>query len=620
MKTFSKGITAVALTGSLLLTPISSYAANDDITGHMFETNMRSLITKGVLMGYGDNVYAPDKLVTRAEFATFIARALNLPKADSNFEDVPKTYGLYDGVSRAYGAKIINGRTNETFSPNDVITREEMSIMVKRALDYKNIKVAVSPLTFTDKDSINYKEHVQVMVATQIIKGYPEDNTFRPHLSATRGMASAMLDRMLQTIEKNGNSNPVETKKYVVTNVRENGTEQEVERYNTYKEAVTAAQSKGMNAVKYENEFLWIKDGFASAKRITGQNIINIYDENLSTVYTYIQYGTELKVLEVGEDRVKVQLSGLTGYVKKNEITLIPTNEMKQSSYYVKSDGYLYHKYYTYNTSSPGYTEFRYGVAPSFMKQGQQMYSVDGKTFGDETFYQYFNYLSLRSKTDYTAEQLDSYVKSIKPDSPLIGLGKKFKEVESKYNVNALFLYSLAIHESYYGTSALAKDKNNLFGLKATDDSPYGNGEAFNSKEDCIEHAAKLYMNEGYLNPGHWRYTATYTGDKAAGLNAKYASDANWGKKVAGHMNRFDSYLGKKEYNKYKLARVMNNVEVKKNPSISNERLYRLNTNVVVTVTGEEIINGKAWVKVISDNPTVTEAYIAKESLEYVKH
>lgn len=85
-------------------------------------------------------------------------------------------------------------------------------------------------------------------------------------------------------------------------------------------------------------------------------------------------------------------------------------------------------------------------------------------------------------------------------------------------------------------------------------------------------------------------------------------------------MNRFDSYLGKKEYNKYKLARVMNNVEVKKNPSISNERLYRLNTNAVVTVTGEEIINGKAWIKVISDNPTVTEAYIAKESLEYVKH
>lgn len=85
-------------------------------------------------------------------------------------------------------------------------------------------------------------------------------------------------------------------------------------------------------------------------------------------------------------------------------------------------------------------------------------------------------------------------------------------------------------------------------------------------------------------------------------------------------MNRFDSYLGKKEYNKYKLARVKNDVEVKKDPHRSNERLYRLTTNKVVTVTGEETINGQVWVKIISDNPAVNEAYIAKENLEYVTH
>ncbi|WP_242213477.1 S-layer homology domain-containing protein [Bacillus cereus group sp. BfR-BA-01383] len=615
MKKFSKGITAVALTGSLLLTPISSYAASDDITGHLFEQHMRTLINKGIMSGYGNNVYLPDKEITRAEFATLIAKALQLPQADSNFNDVPKTYGLYDGVSRAFGAGIIKGRSPETFAPGDVITREEMAVMVKQALDYKNIKVTVNPLTFADTNRINYQEHVQVMVATGIIKGYPEDNTFRPHLSATRGMASAMLNLMLDKIGNNGGETPVETKNYVLLN----DAGKVVERYTTYKEAVMAAQNKGINAVKYENEYVWIKDGFASAKQISG-NTINVYGNDLEMVYTYLQYGTEFKVLEVGEDRVKVQLSDLTGYVKKNEVTLIPENEMKKSSYYVKSDGYLYHRYYTYNTSSPGYTEFRYGAAPSFMKQGQSMYSVDGKTFGNETFYQYFNYVSLRSKTEYTAEQLDSYVKSVKPDSPLIGLGAKFKEVESKYNVNALFLYSLAVHESFYGTSALAQDKNNLFGLRATDNSPYGNGETFNTKEDCIEHAAKVYMDEGYLNPGHWRYTATYTGDKAGGLNMKYASDANWGKKVAGHMFRFDSYLGKKEYNKYKLARVTNNVEVKKDPHMSNERLYRLTTNKVVTVTGEETINGQAWVKIISDDPAVNEAYIAKDSIEYVKH
>ncbi|GAB6459752.1 S-layer homology domain-containing protein [Bacillus luti] len=612
MKKFSKGITAVALTGSLLLTPISSYAASDDITGHLFEQHMRTLINKGIMSGYGDNVYLPDKAITRAEFATLIAKALQLPQADSNFGDVPKSYGLYDGVSRAFGAGIIKGRSPETFSPGDVITREEMAVMVKQALDYKNVKVTVSPLTFADTNRINYKEHVQVMVATGIIKGYPEDNTFRPHLSATRGMASAMLNLMLDKI--GGGETPVETKNYVLLN----DAGKVVERYTTYKEAVTAAQNKGINAVKYENEYVWIKDGFATAKRVNG-NTINIYGENLKTVYTYLEYGTEFKVLEVGEDRVKVQLSDLTGYVKKNEVTLVPEKEMQKSYYYVANDGYLYHRYYEFE-KKPSYTGYRYGAAPAFMKPGQQMESIDGKTFGNETFYQYFNYLSLRSKTEYTAEQLDSYVKSVRADSPLIGLGKKFKEVESKYNVNALFLYSLAVHESLYGTSDLARDKNNLFGLNATDNNPFGNGKTFNSKEDCIEDAAKVYMNEWYLNPGHWRYTAAYTGDKSGGINMNYASDANWGKKVAGHMFRFDSYLGKKEYNKYKLARVTNKVEVKKDPRTSGAKLYSLSPNKVVTITGEETINGQAWVKIISDDPTVNEAYVAKENVEYVKH
>ncbi len=98
---------------------------------------MRTLINKGIMSGYGNNVYLPDKEITRAEFATLVAKALQLPQADSNFNDVPKSYGLYDGVSRAFGAGIIKGRSPETFAPNDVITREEMAVMVKQALDYK---------------------------------------------------------------------------------------------------------------------------------------------------------------------------------------------------------------------------------------------------------------------------------------------------------------------------------------------------------------------------------------------------------------------------------------------------------------------------------------------------
>lgn len=160
LKIFLKGIIVVVLMGLLFLIFILSYVVNDDIIGYMFEMNMCLFIIKGVLMGYGDNVYVFDKLVIRVEFVIFIVRVLNLLKVDLNFEDVLKIYGLYDGVSRVYGVKIINGCMNEIFLLNDVIICEEMLIMVKWVLDYKNIKVVVSLFIFIDKDSINYKEYV----------------------------------------------------------------------------------------------------------------------------------------------------------------------------------------------------------------------------------------------------------------------------------------------------------------------------------------------------------------------------------------------------------------------------------------------------------------------------
>ncbi|CAM4187741.1 glucosaminidase [Bacillus manliponensis] len=619
MKKFSKGVTALALTGSLLLTPMSAYAANDDITGHMFEPQMRILIERGIMSGEGNGIYSPDRAVTRAEFATLVAKSLQLPQADSQFTDVPKTHMLYDGVSRAAGAKILSGRGNDIFAPEDKITREEMAIMISNALAYKNINIPLQPLTFVDKDAITYKEHVQVVTSAGIVKG-DDKNNFLPKVTATRGTASAFLSGMLQVIDNNGaKPKPPEVEKlYVVTHVDANGKEQEKGRYSTYEEAVAAAQAGGVKAVKHKDEYVWIQDGYAVAKKTAG-NAINLYRNDLKTVTNYISYGTELKVVSIEGNAVKVQLSNTEGYVKKDEITLFPAEVMKLSSYYVNAqDGYLYHRYYNHYASKPDYTGYRYGKAPSFLKPGQFVYSVDGKTFGEQSFYQYFNYISLRTKTEYTGEDLDNYLKQVRPNSPLIGLGKTFKEVESKYNVNALFLFSLAMHESQYGESTLAREKNNLFGLNATDANPHEDAKKYDSKEACIEDAAKVYMNEGYLNPKHWRYNAAYTGNKAFGLNVKYASDPYWGQKIAGHMLRVDTALGGKEYNSYKLAKVLTQTDVKKNPN--GTKLYTVRPDAVVTVVGEETIGGQTWLQVISDDPAATIGYILKGNVEYVAH
>ncbi|MFW5938716.1 MAG: glucosaminidase domain-containing protein [Halanaeroarchaeum sp.] len=63
-----------------------------------------------------------------------------------------------------------------------------------------------------------------------------------------------------------------------------------------------------------------------------------------------------------------------------------------------------------------------------------------------------------------TGEDIDAAIRAEVPDSPLIGLGDTFVAVQEEKNVDALYQAAHAIHESAWGKSTIAQDKNNLFG------------------------------------------------------------------------------------------------------------------------------------------------------------
>ena len=117
-----------------------------------------------------------------------------------------------------------------------------------------------------------------------------------------------------------------------------------------------------------------------------------------------------------------------------------------------------------------------------------------------------------------------------------------FYNVEKKYNINGIFLASMAIHESAWGTSQIAQDKNNLFGYGSYDESPYESSYEFASYEEGIETVAKSLVKY-YLNPSG---TKIYDGETAAawyyngptlqGVNTRYASDKDWYTKVYSYM------------------------------------------------------------------------------------
>lgn len=118
-----------------------------------------------------------------------------------------------------------------------------------------------------------------------------------------------------------------------------------------------------------------------------------------------------------------------------------------------------------------------------------------------------------------------------------------FYNMDKKYNINGIFLASIAIHESRWGTSTIANDKKNLFGYGSYDRSPYESSYGFEDYSNGIETVAKALVKY-YLNPAG---TKIYDDETAAGtyyneptvkgVNTRYASDKEWHTKVFKYMN-----------------------------------------------------------------------------------
>lgn len=117
-----------------------------------------------------------------------------------------------------------------------------------------------------------------------------------------------------------------------------------------------------------------------------------------------------------------------------------------------------------------------------------------------------------------------------------------FYNAEKKYNINGIFLASIAIHESGWGTSQIANDKNNLFGYGSYDATPYESSFEFTDYSEGIETVAKSLVKY-YLNPSGTKIydgeTASawyYNGPTLKGVNTRYASDTEWHTKVFKYM------------------------------------------------------------------------------------
>ena len=115
-----------------------------DNSRYEFHT-MERLSQTGVIKGNEKGEAKPFDNVTRAEAASMIRRFLNLPLSeeyDNPFDDVNKSDWFYAEVSSLYKTGIVEGDSETVFSPLRNVSREEITVMVVRALDYAGLKCA----------------------------------------------------------------------------------------------------------------------------------------------------------------------------------------------------------------------------------------------------------------------------------------------------------------------------------------------------------------------------------------------------------------------------------------------------------------------------------------------
>lgn len=355
-------------------------------------------------------------------------------------------------------------------------------------------------------------------------------------------------------------------------------------------ETVTGMDTDG-NIYVFEEEEGTLKKStavfYSDSDSETGTQVVNLNTKgNAVTYYTeyltgnsgYLNgaYGADAAYLGTTDGMVKFMISGVVGLVDESEVELVSLSEAVSFSYYKVVNERLVHYITQDMTVTNKVSGLDNGPAPDYLEDGITYYSYDGHYFYTEyeimvTDYQndvrenavnpqnpYFNYyqfLPLRSTTVYTGEELNAILDNkVSDSSAMKGLGTTFIENQDIYGVNGLIMTGIAANESGWGTSTICLTKNNLFGLKAKDESPELSADTYISVEDCVRQFASGWMSKEYLNPDNWKYTSGILGNKAGGINVRYASDPYWGEKAANAAWTLDKLGGSKDSLRYTIG------------------------------------------------------------------
>lgn len=198
--TVSGGGTGGGVSNPPAVTPSDTKTSNEifsDMNGAPWaKTAVETLYNKGIVSGKTKTEFCPNDTVTRAEFAKLIVMCKNaLVKGNTQyFSDVASDSWYFDYVNSAYLINAVKGDDSGRFNPNNKITRQDMAVMIYRAMG------------MTDEDKPDFSDAGEIgeyavnAVGTLYNKGIVSgmgDGSFAPKDFATRAQAAQMIYKLI---------------------------------------------------------------------------------------------------------------------------------------------------------------------------------------------------------------------------------------------------------------------------------------------------------------------------------------------------------------------------------------------------------------------------------------
>jgi len=164
--------------------------------------SIEKLYKFGLVNGYEDNTFKPNNNITRAEFTTLVIKCfvIGTEEGKCDYVDVAKDDWAYPYIAAASSIGVINGKDSDFFAPESKISREEMVTIIYRTMKYLQVEPDKSRgnLLFRDENDISNfaKEPVEYLYSVGLINGKSEDE-FAPKGFATRAEACKILSDII---------------------------------------------------------------------------------------------------------------------------------------------------------------------------------------------------------------------------------------------------------------------------------------------------------------------------------------------------------------------------------------------------------------------------------------